>query len=225
MKVIGLLLMALISSISSANQAAPEEDMYGTYAVSFQPVLIEGKSQFCLLNFTSIIKTSAYERDANYSVGGSIGMGITQDRSNLIVSLKVVNNKVDLSKPNAKATPRRPYFAYLIAPNGINNSGGYLGGEPSESPGGLTSGFNFDDAAINIFTQIIDTKKTSIAFNLKKGEMDIVVPLDLTVTDVDDKGRRIKSNKAVVDFKKCMIPLLREAAQNMEQASKAAPIN
>ncbi|WP_353433133.1 hypothetical protein [Polynucleobacter sp. MWH-UH23A] len=221
MKRVVPMLILLISLISSS-AASPTEDMYGTYKVSFQPVTVQGNPQFCLLNFTSIIKSSAYERDANYSVSGSLGMGITENRSNIIVSLKVVNYKINPIQPRAKAIPKRPYFAYLVAPSGVNNSKGYLGGEPSESPGGLTSGFNFDDAAMEIFTQIIDSKKVSVAFNLGKGGMDILAPLDLTVSDVNDAGIRIKNNNAVTDFKKCMVPILREASQNMERLDKQA---
>lgn len=218
MKIFVFLLAISISSLSIAKETSPE-DIYGTYSVSFQPLMIQGKTQFCLLNFASIIKSSLYERDANYYVGGSFGVGATENRSNIVVTLKVVNNKVDLTKPGAIQTPKRPYFAYLIAPNGINNSAGFLGSDFSDSPGGLTSGYNFDDASVEIFTQIINTKKVSIAFNLNKGDVDIVVPLDLTITGIDEKGRAIKSNNAILEFKKCMVPLFRETAKNMEKAN------
>lgn len=217
-----LLLLIYITSVANATSS---EDLYGTYQVGFQPIMIEGQTQFCLLNFSSLVNSSAYEINATYSVGGNLGIGMTKDRSNVLVTLKVGAAKVNLQSPNIKAIPKRPYFAYLISPSGKNNSSGYLGGQPSDSPGGLTSGYNFDDAAEQIFTQIIDTKKVSVAFNLEKGQIDIVVPLDLTVVDVDANGRRIKNDKAVTDFKKCILPLMREAAKKMGQENNAAPNN
>lgn len=224
MKIQYIFLFLLINIVSTA-KATSLEDLYGTYQVGFQPIMIEGKTQFCLLNFSSIINSSAYEVNATYSVGGYLGLGMTKERSNILVTLKVGAEKVNLQNPNIKAIPKRPYFAYLISPSGKNNSGGYLGGQPSDSPSGLTSGYNFDDAAEQIFTQIIDSKKVSVAFNLEKGQIDIVVPLDLTVVDVDEKGRRIKNDKAVTDFKNCILPLMREAAKKMEQEKKATPNN
>ena len=214
-KLIAIFCFLLFHNLALAADSS-DTDIYGTYAVKFEPVMVQGKLQSCGLRFTAITQSSAYEDGAVYGVTGTILLSLNGGGKNIVAGLKVVNNKVNLMKPDAAPVPKKPYFAYLATTKGINNADGLLESADSDTAGGIFSVFRFDKNFTEIFHQILNTGTISVAFNLKKGGMDIVVPLDFTVAAVNEKGKRTKSPVMMQEFSKCTSTLLNEVSKNLK---------
>jgi len=195
---------------------AADSDIYGTFEVRFTPTTIQGTTQACHLAYKAVIQENAYEQGAIYAVVGNIGAGIGEDRRNMVSTLKVTVNKIDLKNPN-NLIPKKPYFAYLKAPNGVNNAKSFFKGMDSDTAGGIFSIYKIDENFSEIYGQMIEKKTVSVVFNLAKNSMDIVVPLDLTVESVNEKGQRAHSSKALEDFSRCTRPLFKEALANSQK--------
>jgi hypothetical protein len=128
-----VLIFTSILFCSIANAA--DSDIYGTFEVKFMPTTVQGSTQACHLAYKAVIQENAYEQGAVYAVVGNIGVGIGEDRKNMLSTLKVTVNKIDLKNPN-NSIPKKPYFVYLKAPDGVNNAKSFFKGMDSETPGG-----------------------------------------------------------------------------------------
>jgi hypothetical protein len=195
---------------------AADSDIYGTFEVRFVPTTIQGTTQACHLAYKAVIQESAYEQGAVYAVVGNIGVGIGEDRKNMVTTLKTTVNKIDFKNPN-NSIPKKPYFAYLKAPDGINNAKSFFKGMDSETAGGIFSVYKIDENFSKIYGQMLEKQTVSVVFNLAKNSMDIVVPLDLTVESVNEKGQRVHSSKALDEYSKCARPLYKEVLTNAQK--------
>jgi hypothetical protein len=209
-----VLIFASILFCSIANAA--DSDIYGTFEVKFMPTTVQGSTQACHLAYKAVIQESAYEQGAVYAVVGNIGVGISEDRKNMLSILKVTVNKIDLKNPN-NSIPKKPYFAYLKAPDGVNNAKSFFKGMDSETAGGIFSIYKIDENFTKVYGQMLERQTVAIVFNLAKNSMDIVVPLDLTVESVNEKGQRVHSSKALEEYSKCTRPLYKEVLTNAQK--------
>ena len=209
-------ILIFASILFSSIATAADSDIYGTFEVRFTPTTIQGTTQACHLAYKAVIQENAYEQGAVYAVVGNIGVGIGEDRKNMVSTLKITVNKIDLKNLNT-LIPKKPYFAYLKAPNGINNAKSFFKGMDSDSAGGIFSVYKIDENFSKIYGQMLEKQTVSIVFNLAKNSMDIVVPLDLTVESINEKGQRVHSSKALVEFSKCTSPLYNEVLANAQK--------
>lgn len=210
------ILLTALCLCSSAFAAEADFDPYGTFEVNFNRTTVQGTTQACHLTYKAAIQNGSYEPGAVYAVVGNLGVGIGETRKTMVSTLKVTVNKIDLKNPD-KSTPKKPYFAYLKAPNGENDAKSFIKSMDSDTPGGLFSVFNIDEKFSAIYGQMLQTDKVSVVFNLAKNAMDIEVPLDLTVASINEKGKRIHSKKAVDQFHACAKPLFQEVLSKVEK--------
>lgn len=204
-----LLALLLFSGIAFA-----EEDVTGTYQVGFSQTSVQGTLVACDLSYKAVTKSSKYEQDATYGVAGNIGVGVNGTRKELFGILKITVSKLDLKSAKGSAVKKKPYFAYLQAPNGINDAKSFNKSGDTDPPAGLFSIFDFGGSYVDVFTQLVETKKVSVVFNLTKNGSDIVVPLDLTVKTMDSNGKRIYSSEAVESYVACSRSLMKEVLAN-----------
>lgn len=210
------LLIASLFFSSVAMAADNVSDIYGTFEVNFNRTTVQGTTQACHLTYKAVIQNGSYEPGAVYAVVGNLGVGIGETRKTMVSTLKVVVNKIDLKNPE-KSIPKKPYFAYLKAPNGANDAKSFIKSMDSDTPGGIFSVFNIDDKFSEVYGQMLQADKVSVVFNLAKNSMDIEVPLDLTVVSVNEKGKRVHSKKAVDEFHACARPLFQEVLAKMDK--------
>jgi hypothetical protein len=204
----------LFALLMSSTLAIAADDVTGTYEIGFFPTSVQGKAVACHLTFRAITKSGRYEQDATYAVVGNIGTGVNSSRKEMVGILKVTVNKMDLKTPEVRLVNKKPYFAYLQAPNGINDAKSFNKSSDTDPPAGLFSLFYFEDSYMDVFTQLTQKKKVSVVFNLAKDGSDIVVPLDLTVKDTDSNGKKIYSSEAVDNYLACTRNLLKEVLAN-----------
>jgi hypothetical protein len=145
-------------------------------------------------------------------------IGINQFGANVILTLKVgVKNLV------GNGTIIRPNFAYLQTKS-------YSTAKVKQSARNGNGGFRlyvyslFDPTVINLYGEIIDSGKVTVAFNRKKGGMDVLVPIDLSVSDAEspdgDKVVRKRSNEAVSNFVTCSATLTNQAEESLLSEAK-----
>lgn len=78
----------------------------------------------------------------------------------------------------------------------------------------------FDPTVLNLYTEIMDSGKVTVGFNRKKGGMDVLVPIDLSVSDVEyldgDKVVRKRSNDAMSNYAICSTTLLNQVRESLK---------
>ena len=202
------------------NTAVAKENVSDTYEITFFPISSQGNPSGCYLGYRAIKETNVYENGAVYAVVGNIGILITNDRKGILGSLKILVNKMEIKNNKTIFTPKKPYFAYLQSQNGANTAKSFIRSSDTDEPGGIISVFNVDENFVKVFGQMTETDKVSIAFNLVKNGVDIVVPLDLKIKDTDSRGKKIYDDEAVNNFHLCSRPLFKEASNNLSKSKK-----
>lgn len=190
----------------------------GTIETRAEPMMQSGKLQGCSIVFNSLVKDWKY-RSGNYlKVEGSVLIVITE--TNLGAMLKVVTNAAAMGRDGTLTlTPSPPSRAYLISDDYKTNVDSLIKNGPAETPGGLMSVFSISPT-LEMAVQAASINKLTIAFNQLGGQSDIVVPIDLTVSDVDKRGQRIFSSTASTEFLDCLLKLTQNA-----KAAKTGRLN
>jgi hypothetical protein len=199
------LLLLPLSTYAQSDFAKSLKFMEGTLEITPTEMTSGGKLIGCQLEYGAVFFDNTTAQGEPYVIKGSIGLTGVNDNTNIVVGLKLGTNRA-ISTGDGKVgfLPERPYLAYLKAPSGITNIGGYLDKYESDNlAGGMFYAYQFDAKVMGIIEQMIDKKSVSIVFNRKEGGYDITVPLDRTVVSVNDKGQRTKSDKAIAAFSKC----------------------
>jgi hypothetical protein len=211
--------MLFISSSAYAEVNGALSSLIGTLEITSSRTSANGKLIGCEILYGAMIFDNTYSQGAPYIVKGSLGVNGISNNSNLALGLKVATYRLyPQNNGDVSTKPERPYLAYLKAANGINNVNGYLNKSDSDNmDGGVFYVYKFDARLADILGQMSNTKTISIVFNRREGGYDVVVPIDLTVTSVNDKGVRTHSDKNMYEFSTCYSDLLNSVADNIDE--------
>lgn len=207
---VGVLASALL--MTSAAWASIVDDqltmMAGTISVRAEPYMVDGQLSGCQYVFTALTQDWVYRGGKYIKVDGSIALMYLGGK--LGNTLKVVVNEVS-STPDGKLDfhPSAPSRAYLIGDDFGTNLSGLVKASNSDTPGALFSIFNIDQS-LKILTDAAQSNKITIAFNKDQGKSDIMLRLELDVSDRDGNGQRIRSDEASMKFSSCVLSLLRD---------------
>lgn len=211
----------LISSGAYAENVANDAltSLIGTLEITSSRTSANGKLVGCEINYGAIIFDNTYSQGAPYIVKGTLGVNGLNNNSSLALGLKVATYRLYPQKNGDISTkPERPYLAYLKASNGINNVNGYLNKTDSDNmDGGVFYVYKFDAILAEMLAEMVNTKTISIVFNRRENGYDVTVPIDLTVTSVNDKGTRSYSDKNMHEFSVCYSDLLNSVADNIDK--------
>lgn len=211
-------IIATIFLFSFANiaNALDDDSIIGTHSVKFQPIQVGGELQGCTLVYMAVQYDDAYPDGKPVVIVGNIGTG--QFGANVILTLKVgVKNLV------GNGPIVRPNFAYLQTKS-------YSTAKVKQSARNGDEGFRlyvyslFDPKVLDLYKEIMDSGKVTVGFNRKKDGMDVLVPIDLSVSDAEspdgDKVVRKRSNEAVSNFAICSTTLLNQAKESLLSEAK-----
>ena len=222
MKKLTAVLLTAILLISSGAHAENKENgalnsLIGTLEITSSRTSANGKLIGCEILYGAMIFDNTYSQGAPYIVKGSFGISAINNNSSLALGLKVATYRLyPQNNGDVSTKPERPYLAYLKAANGINNVSGYLSKSDSDNmDGGVFYVYKFDTRLADILGQMANTKTISIVFNRREGGYDVIVPIDLTVASVNDKGVRSHSDKNIYEFSTCSSDLLNSVADNL----------
>jgi hypothetical protein len=177
------------------------DKLVGTLRVYAQPYMIEGKLSGCQYVFETIIRDWSYREGQPLKVTGSVAiMGLG---GSIGTTLKVVVNEVR-SADDFRLTlvPSPPSRAYLIDREMKTNVSSLIDARQSDTPGSLFSVFS-PTPTMGMILEGMESKKITLAFNQKDGRSDLQLPIDLTVEQTDDEGKRTRSEQATIDFATC----------------------
>jgi hypothetical protein len=121
--------------------------------------------------------------------------------------LKIVVHDIDLGTGEFRpSAPANSYFVFGTETSKASLVGKY----GSDTPGAQFSVFK----ALPTFEKLaaaLDRGEITLAFNRKDGGSDILVPIDLTVSNTDDTWKKTHSQQMVTDFYACTGELLKVA--------------
>ena len=203
-------------SFANIANALDDDSIIGTHSVKFQPIQVGGELQGCTLVYMAVQYDDAYPDGKPVVIVGNIGTG--QFGANVILTLKVgVKNLV------GNGPIVRPNFAYLQTKS-------YSTAKVKQSARNGDEGFRlyvyslFDPKVLDLYKEIMDSGKVTVGFNRKKDGMDVLVPIDLSVSDAEspdgDKVVRKRSNEAVSNFAICSTTLLNQAKESLLSEAK-----
>ena len=211
-------IIATIFLFSFANiaNALDDDSIIGTHSVKFQPIQVGGELQGCTLVYMAVQYDDAYPDGKPVVIVGNIGTG--QFGANVILTLKVgVKNLV------GNGPIVRPNFAYLQTKS-------YSTAKVKQSARNGDEGFRlyvyslFDPKVLDLYKEIMDSGKVTVGFNRKKGGMDVLVPIDLSVSDAEspdgDKVVRKRSNDAMSNYVICSTTLLNQLDESLLSEAK-----
>ena len=203
-------------SFANIANALDDDSIIGTHSVKFQPIQVGGELQGCTLVYMAVQYDSAYLDGSPVVIVGNIGIG--QFGANLILTLKVgVKNLVGngpIVRPNFAYLQTKSYSTAKVKQQAANGNEGFR----------LYTYSLFDPTVLNLYKEIMDSGKVTVGFNRKKGGMDVLVPIDLSVSDAEspdgDKVVRKRSNEAVSNFAICSTTLLNQAKESLLSEAK-----
>lgn len=204
---------------AQASLAIAEDDslIYGTHRVVFQPIRSSGVLQGCSLVYTAVIADHVYKNGSLVAINGNVSIYQGGKKGgNVGLNLKIGIN--DFVSP--KASFSGPYFAYLQTENETTAKSLH---EAFDGENGYRFFvFHLNEASTKLIVEMVDTGKVTIAFNRKKGGIDVLVPVDLTVIDAEYQGEgnvftgkvvRKHSNEGPLQFLSCVGEVLEQAKQ------------
>jgi len=194
----------LCAALCSAATAGQDASHYGTDSVSFQALQTEGVLQGCSLVYMASASDTAYRNGKPVFVVGNLTV-IVRDAS-AIMSLKI--GLSDVTQDGAHFS--KPDYAYLQTENVTTARSGPKTEDLDERFKLFI--FNFDDTAMKLLLEMIETNKLTIGYNRTSGGLDVLVPIDLTVSSTrynsDGNAQRSHSVEATRGFASCMMRLL-----------------
>ena len=179
-------------------------DLLKTHEVKFNAITAQGELQGCSLEFNALIADASSGVPVTYFISGSVGLNYNNTRD-LLIGVKLVTAELKKTPGKLEPIPRRPHFAYLRSVRGLDNSRSFITSTESPTPGGWFGVFNFDEDFLKILDELGSKPILNFVFNRRKGEIDIVVPVDLTVKSIDEMGRQTRDDEMFRRFTLCTI--------------------
>lgn len=204
--------------VASPVSASALDNLLGTIFVKFSEQRREGKFEGCSMEYSSLFRDHTYAQGAMYALFGSFS--VTMHSSGLpLMGLKVGTKRTTVkSNMSLDFKPERPNFAYLSNDSGINNAKAIIGSTDSDTDGARFYVFDFlNEESSTLVTSLSNSNKINIVFNRRKNGADISVPIDLTVVDTSEDGKRTKSLSQSLAYDKCVLKLLSEVQRNLEK--------
>jgi hypothetical protein len=208
----------LLATVGHATAQTPAQQMellmirlVGTTAVNALPQFADGKLSSCLLEYSLIARDDQYRQGGFMKVFGSFGL--MEAKGSVAITLKIVVQDIDMK--TAEFRPSPPANSYFVF--GTETSKASLVGKyPSDTPGAQFSVFKplpTDEKIVDA----LDKGKITVAFNRRDGGADIVIPIDLTVSNTDDAGKKTRSQQMILDFHTCTGELLKGTSGKARQ--------
>ena len=194
--VVFLLVMELLGAQFSF--AKVDDSIYGTNKVVFQPLQANGALYGCSLVYSAMQADYAYRQGRPVIINGSIS--VQRFATGEVVGLKI--GVTDITE----TTRARPYFAYMQTSVATTANIPHQKSD-GDAEGFLLIGMSLNEASMNFLVKMLELGEITIGFNYKEGGMDVLVPIDLKVFDVEllPTGHylRKRSVEALENFSGC----------------------
>lgn len=198
------LVVGVMLACTAPNATAADDSIVGTHWVKFQPIQVGGALQGCELVFLAVAADRVYLKGNHVAVNGSIVFGGTGKAPGL--TLKIGLKDLTLGSPF-----ERPAFAYLQTAS-VSTAKAKQQSFDGEEGYKVFVYSATDTAILGMLKEMMSTSKVTIGYNRKSGGMDVLVPLDLMVTDSEYTGTqkvlRKHSPDAALGFADCNVKVI-----------------
>lgn len=189
--------------VTQAN-AGEFDQLVGTVGVTFAPIATEGRVDGCSLVFDTVALDYAYlQGNPVFGAGNFTVMG---SNNQLGMSLKLGVANI-LAKP---PKPEAPNYAYIKTKKGSTAGVKYIAVD-SDKEGFKMFVYEANEKSLAVVYDLIEGVNPTIGFNRKKGGIDVMLPLDLTVANSksapDGSRQQFHSQVALDGFRQCIIEL------------------
>lgn len=193
--------------------ALDNDSIYGTYGVVFQPVQVGGDLQGCSLVYNAVQADFAYLNGEPVVILGNIGFH--QYGAKLMLTLKVgvkgLKDNGAIDRPNFAYLQTKSYSTAKVKQQSHEGDEGYR----------LFAYSLYDAPVMNLFNEMMDSGKVTVAFNRKKDGLDVVVPVDLDVIGAEYPGGDIvvrkRSKETLENFTNCFLTLTEQAKRSLDK--------
>src|SRR5258705_10307093 len=134
--------------------------------------------------------------------------------NNIGILLKIVVN--DLDPQTYNLVPSAPVTAFFVSGN-LTSRPFLIKQIASDTPGAIFTMYSAEKT-FPMLSQSVSEGAVTIAFARRKGGTDMQVPIDLSVEDTDDNGKKVHSNKAANNFNQCVSALLDSERDRLNKA-------
>jgi len=208
--------MWAIAALALFGATVPAEaQVSGTIETKSYPKTQDGRRIGCSIEFRAAVQDFAYRNGASVMVIGSVGF-MNYPGKQAAVTLKVIIHDVSADGQNIDLNTAAPSSISLVGIHDDSNAGAQLSSSLGDSPGSRIAAYNID-GFLEVYERIVGRKELMLLFNRQAGGIDVRVPIDLTVEDLDESGKPVRSNQTVVGFQDCSRKLL----DDMEAANPA----
>lgn len=179
----------------------------GTDSVVFEATTSRGKVLGCTLIYRAPALDHVYKGGQPISIVGNIA--ISSVNGAMVPSLKIVLNDFVTVLPSVVTGPDTPEFAYLESVDGQNIAQSVIDQTESDTPGSLFVVLKTDDQFLRLFESMMLSEKVFVVFNRRGGQLDMKVPLDLTVVESrydtsSQKNARRRDSSETRKFANCV---------------------
>ncbi|MGK2873060.1 MAG: hypothetical protein ACSLFL_12545 [Alphaproteobacteria bacterium] len=205
-----LLVIGLLGTQTSFAQV--NDSIYGTHSVVFQPLQESGALFGCSLVYSAIHADHAYRHGRPIIINGNIS--VQRFAAGEVVGLKI--GVTDFTE----TTRTRPYFAYMQTPVATTANIPHQKSD-GDVEGFLLIGMGLNEASMNFLAKMLELGEVTIGFNYKEGGMDVLVPIDLKVFDVEplpsERFHRKRSFDALQNFSGCFAEILKQGLSRQQK--------
>lgn len=203
---ISALAVALIHGAALGQAATSDQDLSGTFSTSHQRQQRQGVLDGCLVEFSVVFQDFKYRQGAAQQAVGSFAMFVGSPKK-AYVSVKLGVRQI----ANGTAGPvEAPAFAYLQTKGHSTAKTMKLAGD-SDVKGYRLWVTPMSEDVSGLLGDLMTGQAVSIAFNRKTGGTDLIVPIDLSVTEtkVEASGAmvKIRGNETIEGLQSCFVEL------------------
>lgn len=207
------LLWASLQSGNCLASGKEEESIYGTYGVTFQPVQAGGELIGCSLLYKAAHADHAYLNGRAVVILGNIS--VHQFGGELLFGLKI-----GVQEALGNHSIVRPNFAYLQTKSKSTAKVKQKANDGDEGYRLFVYSL-YDPTVLALFDEMKASGKVTVAFNRRKNGVDVMVPVDLEVIDVeylsDARVVRKRSRETASNFHNCFGKLIDQAKTSLNK--------
>jgi hypothetical protein len=181
------------------------QSLQGTLSVQHAPQMGDGALNGCSLIYEFMQQDRIYLQGNFVRVSGSVSL--MSANGAVALTLKVVASELDPSVPDLFVRHLPPSRAYLVNADLSTNFDSLVSSYPSDTEGGIFAVYNLEPG-INAIFEAMETGTVTVAFALQEGSMDIQMPIEIAVADVNADGSRVRDDGTMLQFLNCAQTLL-----------------
>lgn len=198
-------LLVLVGSSAHAGDAVEQmlSQRLGSLSNQAAPVFTEGVLTGCGVTFATLVKDFTYRTGGFVRIDGSFN--IMSAKNNIGILLKVVVN--DFEDKTYRLVPSAPVSAFFVSGNATSRPYLIQQSLGTDTPGAIVALYNAEQT-FPMLLKAVGEGVVTVAFARKKGGTDMQVPIDLSVEDTDDNGKKTRSTKVATVFMQCVSDLV-----------------